>query len=306
MIMNWLPYALTAALSFAAVNHIDKYLLSKYFKGRTTGALLLFSACIGIPVSVLIAILSPQVFDLSLGSKIILVFNGAFYLLGLLPYFYALDKDETSIVAPLFQMVSVFSALLGVIFLGERLYLMQWLGCVLIFLGGVALSMETSQYTKIRIKYDVLRLMVFASFIMAFNGFIFKLVAVQTKFWTAMFWEYTGYILFASLVYIFIQPFREEFLTVLRQNNLKILGVNGVNEVLAIVGKSLQHFATMLTPLAIAFVVHEGAQPFFVLLIGIFLTVFFPKISQEDISKKVIIHKFVAVGVMVFGVLLLS
>lgn len=304
--MNWLPYVLTASLCFAGVNHIDKYLLSKYFKGRTTGALLLFSACIGIPVCVLIGIFMPHVFGLAAVSRLILICNGAFYLLGLLPYFYALDKDETSIVAPLFQMVSVFSALFGATFLGERLYMVQWLGCVLVFLGGVTLSLEPTQYKKFRIKYDVLFLMVLASFIMALNGLIFKLVAVQTDFWTAMFWEYTGYMLFATIVYIFIRPFRAEFLTVLRQNNLKILGVNGINETLAIAGKSLQHFATMLTPLAFAYVVHEGAQPFFVLLIGIFLTVFFPKISQEDISKNAILHKFVAVGVMVFGMLLLS
>ncbi len=304
--MHWLPFSLFASVCFASVNHLDKYLLSKYFKARTIGALLLFSAFIGVPTCLLISIFHPHVIGITRTSGLILTINGALYLFGLLPYFYALDKDETSIVAPLFQMVSVFSALFGVLFLGENLQVNQWFGCFLILIGGIWISLEKPSIRSIRIKYDVLSLMIVSSAIMALNGLIFKATALHLDFWTAMFWEYCGYISFAVVVFILVPAFRREFLRVLVKNNRSIIGVNILNEILAIVGKSAQHFATMLTPLAIAYFVHEGAQPFFVLLIGVLLTVFFPNISEENISKSVMTQKILSIAVMVLGVYFIS
>lgn len=304
--MHWFPFSLFASICFASVNHLDKYLLSKYFKARTIGALLLFSAFVGVPTCFLISIIHPHVFGITFTSALILTANGALYLFGLLPYFYALDKDETSIVAPLFQMVSVFSALFGALFLSENLQGVQWFGCLLILIGGIWISLDTTSISSIKIKYDVLMLMILASAIMAFNGLIFKSTALHLDFWTAMFWEYCGYISFAVIVYISIPAFRREFLRVLIKNNGRIIGINVLNEILAIVGKSAQHFATMLTPLAIAYFVHEGAQPFFVLLIGIVLTVFFPSISKENISKSVLTQKILSTAVMVLGVYFIS
>ena len=41
---NWFLLALIAPILWSIVNHIDKYMLSKYLKGRGVGALLIFSA----------------------------------------------------------------------------------------------------------------------------------------------------------------------------------------------------------------------------------------------------------------------
>jgi len=42
--MNWFLIALIAPIVWSIVNHIDKYMLSKYLKERGLGALLIFSA----------------------------------------------------------------------------------------------------------------------------------------------------------------------------------------------------------------------------------------------------------------------
>src|SRR3989344_2195682 len=48
--MNWFFIALGAPFLWAIVNHADKYLLSKYFKGKNVGALLIFSTLVAILV----------------------------------------------------------------------------------------------------------------------------------------------------------------------------------------------------------------------------------------------------------------
>lgn len=62
--MNWFFIALFAPALWSITNHIDKYLITKYFRGGGTGSLLIFSALIGFAVLPFILVIHPQVFDI--------------------------------------------------------------------------------------------------------------------------------------------------------------------------------------------------------------------------------------------------
>gem|GEM_PF-3320693 len=47
-----------------------------------------------------------------------------------------------------------------------------------------------------------------------------------------------------------------------------------------------------------------GVQPFYLLVIGIFLTAFFPSIIREDISKEAIKQKLIGIVTIFIGVVL--
>jgi uncharacterized membrane protein len=57
----------------------------------------------------LILIVQPDVLRIAPLHAVIVMLNGMVYVLGLLPYLYALQRDEASIVVPLFQTSAVFS-----------------------------------------------------------------------------------------------------------------------------------------------------------------------------------------------------
>lgn len=65
--------------------------------------------------------------------------SGAGLALGLLFYYFALEKAQASIVVPLTAVYPVVTALLGYAVLGERLRPWQWLGIVLVVAGVVLL-----------------------------------------------------------------------------------------------------------------------------------------------------------------------
>lgn len=305
MAMTWLTLSLFSAFLYATVTHLDKYLLSKFFRGRTVGALILFSSFISLPILLVLHVFVDGVYAVTLPHAALLALNGAMYMASLLPYFYALDRDETSIVSPLFLMVSVFSTIMGYLFLGETILAIQLLGCVLVISGALVLSIDTQSLGAIRIKKDVFFLMMASSFLMALNNILFKFVALQETFMTSLFWEYVGYAIFALIVFFLVPTFRAEFVRIFTRNRLPIIGVNLFNEVLSLVAKFSLNFATLLTSLAFAVVVHEGAQPLFVILLGIVLTKFFPAIAQENISPKTLMRKALAVGTMVVGTMML-
>lgn len=304
--MNWLVLALISAFLAASINHIDKYLIGKYFKGSGIGSLVIFTALMGLPVFLLIALFISKAIFINFQTAILIILNGMIYVSWLLPYFYALEKDEASVVAPLFLLVPIFSFVSGYLFLRETISFIQILASVLIILGSVTLTLKFTSRQKISFNKDVYLLMILSTVLIAINGVFFKYFAIRESFWVVSFWEYVGFFVAAVFLFTFIPSYRKQFIAVIKLNRISILGVNFVNEVLAMLAKISLNYASLLTAISLVFFVAEGLQPFFVLVLGILLTLFFPKISRERLERKYLTRKIVSIAAMFLGVYLLQ
>src|SRR3989338_5774192 len=119
--MNWFFIALLAPALWSASNHCDKYLISRYFNGVGTGALVLFSSLVGLLVLPVILLFQPTVIEVSFSNALAMIVSGIIAIIGIVLYLYAMKKDEASIVTPLFQTIPVFAFILGYFVLGETL-----------------------------------------------------------------------------------------------------------------------------------------------------------------------------------------
>lgn len=298
--MNWFLIALLPPALWGIINHFDKYLLSKYFKGGGVGALMIFSSIIGLILLPFIILFHPEVLKTFNPIYLLISLNGFFYLLATLPYFYALQKDEASVTVPLLQMVPVFSFFLSYFVLKETLNITQIIGGITIIIGAVLISLDLNHHKKIKFKKEVFFLMALSSLLFAINFLFFKYFAINVNFWVASFWEYIGFAFFALLLFVFIKPYRNQFFHVIKLNKVSVLSLNGVNEFVNIIAKALFNFVSLLAPLTLIWIVN-GFQTFFVFIYGIILTLFFPKISQENITKKILFQKILAILVMFLG-----
>lgn len=226
-------------------------------------------------------------------------------MLAVLPYFYALQRDEASIAVPLFQMVPVFSLILGYFVLGEALTSFQLLGGFLIILGAIFMSLDLTTHKKIKLKKEVFGLMALSSLLFAINFLFFKYFAINAQFCVTSFWEYIGFAVFATLLLVFVKSYRDEFFKILKTNKVSVLTINGANEIINILAKASFNFASLLAPVTLIWIVN-GLQPFFIFIFGIFLTLMFPKIAQENISKKVLIQKTFSIIMMFIGAYLIN
>lgn len=303
--MNWFLIALIPPALWSATNHLDKYLISKYFRGGGVGALMVFSSLIGIFILPFIAFFNHGVFGVNPINAVLIILNGFIYILAVLPYFYAIQKDEASVTVPLFQLIPIFSFILAYFVLKETLLPKQIIGSILIVLGAVGISLEIGEGKTIRFKKEVFWLMALSSLLFAVNFLFFKFFALQESFWTTSFWEYVGLAIFAFLVMAFVKPYRKEFVNVMKKNKLPVIGLNGFNEIINIVAKLSFNFASLLTPITITWVV-DGLQPFFVFIYGIILTLFFPQLGTESLLKKHLVQKVISICVMFVGTYFLN
>lgn len=303
--MNWLLLALIPPIFWSMTNYFDKYLISKFFKGGGIGALMLFSSFIGLFLLVVIIIINPGVISSFQPSYLLMILNGFFYLLALLPYFYALQKNDASMTVPLLQMTPVISFFMGFFLLNETLSLSQIIGGILIITGAVVMSIEFKSLKEFKLKKDIFLLMFLSSFLFAINFLLFKLFALKTDFLTTSFYEYLGYSIFAVILVISIKSYRQEFLSVLRNNSKNAIILNALNEIINIIGKVSFNLVSLYIPVTLAWIVN-GLQPLFIFIYGIILTIFFPKIIKENIKREVLLQKGIAIAIMFVGGIFLN
>ncbi len=298
--MNLLLLSLIPPFVFALSNHLDKYIVSRYFSNGGTGTLIIYSSFFGILALPIIFVFHPAVFSISLMSALAVMLSGICSILGVLLYLYALNRGNVSSVAPLFQLVPLFTLILGFFILNETLLPIQILGGLLILAGSIGLSIERAE--KVTFKQGVFWLMSGASLLMSLSAIIFKVVAIRTDYWTTAFWSYAGTVLIGLIFFIFIASWRSEFLGSLCTDRKIIFVLNILNEIVNAVGALVMAYATLLAPVALIQFV-SGTQPLFVLVIGILLAFFLPFYKTEHLSSKDIIYKFFAIFVIFIGLL---
>jgi len=300
--MNWFLTALIGPALWALVNHIDKYIISKYFTGRGVGSLVLFTSTSGLIISLFILIFGFSQIFIGYAGALVIGINGAILVAAFIPYLYALENEEASWASTLYQLIPVFGYVLGLIFLHEQLTTSQFLASLLVIVGAIAISLDFSQ--KLKLKAKPFWLMVLSSFMIAVNALIFKVVALEGNFWGTAFWEYIGGGIFGVLLFACIPLYRTQFIATIQRGKKTVLTINIVSELLNIGAKLAANFASLLAPLVLVWVVN-GLQPLIVFIYGVLLTVFLPTLGKEDISKRTVVQKLSAMSVMLIGIYLL-
>ncbi|MBI3114575.1 MAG: EamA family transporter [Candidatus Harrisonbacteria bacterium] len=297
--MSWFSLALIPPALYAAVNHLDKYLVSRYFANAGAGSLLIFSSLIGAVLFPFVYLFHPDVLAVPPLAALIMIGNGILYIIALLPYLAAIQREETSVATPLFQTVPVFGYVLGYIFLGETLTAPQLSGSVIIILGAliISLNLAPGQYGM---KRRVLGFMLLSSFLIAVMGVVFKFVAVQESFWAATFWSYVGLALTAFFTLAAIPSARREFLGAIRAHGARFIAQNAAGEIINVCAMLLSTYATLLAPVALVWAVN-GFQPVFTLTFGILLTLFIPRWGVERIAPRDLTQKTFAIALMILG-----
>lgn len=302
--MSWFWLALIGPAVWAVSNHIDKYLVERFFRDRGVGALVIFSAVAGLLVTPIILFFQPEVVSEIGLRQLLMALAGAVFILGIILYLYAMESGEASTVASLFQLIPVFVLVFAYFFLGEILTTEQFVGGLLIVLGSVAisLSMKEGSYGFNR---KVLVLMSTASLLLAANQTMFKKFALEGNFWETFFWGYVGVSVVGVLSFVFVTSYRKLFMDVILTKGPKIISLNILNEIIDIGANISFRYASLLAPLALVQMVN-GFQPAFVFLYGILITIFFPSWGKESLAREHLLQKALSIAVMITGAVIIG
>lgn len=299
--MLWLALAFLGPISWAASTHIDKYLVEKYFKNSNTAVLMVFTAIVGVIALPLIWLFQPSVLNLPFGTSAIVALSGAMYMGAMLFYLRAMQSEEASVVAPLFQFATVFTLVLAWLFLRELLSWSQLGGVVLILAGVVAVSVHGRAFLR-QFNLRLVLLMAISTLILAASTVLFKYFAISTGFWDTTFWMFVGEAVFGAGILCVPSLFRE-FTALFKRSPGAVIGINAANELINLGAGLAVRFASLLAPVALVSAV-SSTTTLFVFALGLVLTEFFPRLGREDLSARNLVQKGVSALLVTLGILL--
>ncbi len=297
----WLVFAFLGPLSWAVSTHIDKYLVDRYFRDSDTAVLMVFTALLGICALPVIWAFHPAVFAPALQAIAVMTLSGLMYIGSMLFYLRAIQSEEASVVAPLFQATTVFTFVLAWAMLGETLSWRAGAGAALIIAGVLFLSLDAG-FRLQRLKPRILFGMLICTFILALSNVLFKFYAIADDFWTTTFWTFVGEALFGAGI-LAVPRYRRQFVDLVRRFSGPLLGVNGANELINLGGGLSVRYATMLAPVALVSAV-SSTTTLFIFALGTLLSFFAPQFSHEGLSRRELSRKAIAAVVVTGGVLL--
>jgi len=290
----WVIFSILAALCWAIVSIVDKYVLTKWVRKPIVPVMIL--GIIGLLASLFIYLFhgfSP----LSYLNIIWAFVAGVLYILSMLFYFKAAKIEEISRIAPLWYLTPVFVLILAAIFLGEVFPLIKYLGIFLLVTGAIIISLKNLEKISIGRAFWF---MILASLVLSGEAVITKHLLNFTDFWTVFSYIKIGTIF--ALIPIFYFSFKDLTSTV-KEHGKKVIGVISLAEILNLVGKV---FITIAIATGYVTLVNalSSVQPFFVLLFAVILSIFYPSIIKEELNKPIIVQKLVAIILMFIGAIL--
>jgi len=222
------------------------------------------------------------------------------YILGNLFYFYALKGDEPSKIVPLFSLSLVFLAILSALFLGEIFNPKTYFGIFIIIVGSITITY----------RHKITDVFTSRSFwLMIMSCFCFAVTYVVNKYllFSYNYWQVFGIqrILFGFLGLLLIIFFFSEIKQTYQQIKKKYLFLSGATELLNVVAVLLFTIATAYWYVTLAETV-VSVHYIFIFFWALLISRFKPSLFYEEISRKIIFQKIIAIVLIIGGIFLIS
>lgn len=299
--MMWFFIIISAYFLLAVCGLIDKHLLTGPIPQPKV-----YAFYIGV-IGILAVLLIPFIdFYIPALPDIFLSFLAGFMFLYALFWLYkSLHLFEASRVIPAIGgLVPLFTfGLIYVFSLGrEVLSFSEISAFIFLVLGSVLITFRKEKFITLK----VLRYSTITAFLFSFSFVLTKYVYLSQPFWNGYVWMRIGGFLAALGFLVFAKEIKKEILKprvsllsfLLRlPKTIRTAGIFLFNKGLGTTANILQNFAIALAPLGYVAIINalQGVQYVFLLILAILISFKFPLILKEEVSKRVIFQKILAV-----------
>ncbi|MBR5939290.1 EamA family transporter, partial [Candidatus Saccharibacteria bacterium] len=236
-----------------------------------------------------------------------LLLSGMLSSLSGIPYYRALEIDDSTNIGIFIQLAPILYLILGCFFLGETISPSHFIAFFIIIAAPLLIvlsSRKRSRKTKLRA--------IFFAFLYILIAVISNLIFVKANTESIDFVSEIA-ILFlgkgiANLLIIYSYPkWRKRFLTVVKSSKRKVLRPLISNTIIGVIKDFAYRGALITAPVvALASAAADSSEPIVIFFMGLVLTLIWPKFGREKLNKKSVLVHLTATILVVAGVILLQ
>lgn len=306
--MNWLVLVIVATILDAIRIFIDNYVSDYYFKGRDSIAQKYFyGICYIVTVAPLLIIFGADILSAGIWSILLFILSGFMHGLSGIPYFKALEIDNSTNMGIFIQLAPVLYLVLGWMFLGETFSPLQLVAIAVILLAPILIVVTTRKRSrKIRLRA------VFYSFIYVLIAVVSNLIFVQANTNGPGLIPEIALVLvgkaLANFAIILARPkYRKRFKTIAKASHYKVLRPMICNHVVGFIKEFAYRGALVMAPaVAVASAASDSVTPVVIFFLGIVLSIIWPNFGRENLKRKNVIVHLIATVLVVAGIVMLQ
>ena len=309
--MMWLILVLLSSFLDSTRIFVDNFISDTFFKGRLAAS----QKCFTVFAELIAAIILIAVTGFNFGSTepyifLLIILAGAIYTIGAIPYYRALEIEESTNLGIFVQLAPILYLILGWVFLNESFSVYQLIAIPIILLAPliiVANARKRSRKVKLR---AVLYAFLYVLFAVIGNLVFVKtndLESNQLNFFSETGFFYLGSCI-SNIIIVFMRPnWRKRFVDVTKKNKLKLLAPLSANFIISVVKNITYRAGLVLAPtVAIASAASDSVEPIIIFFMGLLLTLIWPQFGREKLQKKPVLIHLVATILVVVGIVLLQ
>ena len=306
--MSWLVFVVIAVIFDSLRIFIDNYTSDVYFKDKHAVSQKLFFGYLFTIAAIIIATISGFDFlNIPIATFALLLLAGFFHSFSGIPYYKALEIDDSTNIGIFIQLSPVLYLIFGWFLLGEAFSPLQLLAFIIILAGPLLIvfssrkrsrkiKMRAVFYAAIYVLIDVIGNIIFVKENLSGINFLTEIAIV-----------FLGKGI-GNLIIVYCRPkWRKRYKNVVKSSKKKVYRPMLFNFTTTVIKDFAYRGALTAAPaVAIASVASDSAEPIVIFFMGLLLTLIWPKFGREKLQKKVILVHFIATILVVIGIVLMQ
>lgn len=305
--MNWLVVLAIAVVSDALRIFIDNYISDVYFKEKGAVSQKIVSGIVTPILGIIILIVTGFNFtEIPPVALTLLLMSGVLGSLAGIPYYKALEIDDSTNIGIFFQFSPILYLIIGWIIGDEQFSIIQLLACFTILAAPLLVVITAKKRSrKVRIKAALL----------AFISIIFYVASGETFIQGNV----DGINIFSEIGLVLItkglsdlliigsrRKLRRRLAKVVKSSRRKVLFPINISIVMRVIQEFSYRIGLIIAPsVAIASAASDAVEPAVIFFMGLLLTILWPKFGREKLQKKTVLVHFIATVLVIIGIVIL-
>ena len=305
--MNWLIVLAIAVVSDALRIFIDNYISDVYFKEKGAVSQKIVSGIVTPILGIIILIVTGFNFtEIPPVALTLLLMSGVLGSLAGIPYYKALEIDDSTNIGIFFQFSPILYLIIGWIIGDEQFSIIQLLACFIILAAPLLVVITAKKRSrKVRIKAALL----------AFISIIFYVASGETFIQGNV----DGINIFSEIGLVLItkglsdlliigsrRKLRRRLAKVVKSSRRKVLFPINISIIMRVIQEFSYRIGLIIAPsVAIASAASDAVEPAVIFFMGLLLTILWPKFGREKLQKKTVFVHFIATVLVIIGIVIL-
>lgn len=303
--MLWLILSLITAAIYSFTAFLDNYVADVVFKNKKPQSIKVFNGATYLVFALILAIIF-GVSEAPIENILLVMLSGVIASISSIPYYIALKEEEATGAAIYYQLQPIFYLLASVLFFGETISGKQIIALIMIMAAPVIIVLSRKRKKSRERQVKNAGLFVFYIFLLAVSGIISTHGGGDMEYNTLFIYFLFGRGLSDVVLSIACPSWRKRFTQIFKENPIRLIGAVGLNQLLCIIAEFTSRLALIIGTSAIVSALVNSSELILTFILGIFLTLKWPKFGREHLHRHIIIAHLIGIILCVAGVLILE